>query len=67
MLTSTLIRFSFRQKNEMEKEFLKLQEAHEGQQALLQKLQVCSDKVNLTTISAISKVEKLTCRSESAP
>ncbi|XP_020611309.1 coiled-coil domain-containing protein 33-like [Orbicella faveolata] len=26
-------------KNEMEKEFLKLQEAHEGQQALLQKLQ----------------------------
>ena len=26
----------------MEKEFLKLQEAHEGQQALLQKLQVCS-------------------------
>ena len=25
----------------MEKEFLKLQEAHEGQQALLQKLQVC--------------------------
>ena len=28
------------QKNEMEKDFLKLQEAHEGQQALLQKLQV---------------------------
>ena len=27
------------QKNEMEKDFLKLQEAHEGQQALLQKLQ----------------------------
>lgn len=26
----------------MEKEFLKLQEAHEGQQALLQKLQVYS-------------------------
>ena len=28
------------QKNEMEKGYLKLQEAHEGQQALLQKLQV---------------------------
>ena len=28
------------QKNEMEKDFLKLQEAHERQQALLQKLQM---------------------------
>jgi len=37
-----LTRFAYQQKNEMEKEFLKLQEAHEGQQALLQKLQVCS-------------------------
>ena len=36
----------FFQKNETEKEFLKLQEAHEGQQALLQKLQVSALKSN---------------------
>lgn len=30
----------FPQKNETEKEYFKLQEAHEGQQALLQELQV---------------------------
>ena len=39
-----LTTFSFWQKNEMEKEFLKLQEAHEGQQALLQKLQVSAPR-----------------------
>lgn len=32
--------FFFPQKNDTEKEYVKLQEAHEGQQALLQKLQV---------------------------
>ena len=37
----------FLQKNEMEKEYMKLQEAHEGQQALLQKLQVRSFRKQL--------------------
>ena len=37
-----LTRFVNLPKNETVKEVLKLQEAHEGQQALLPKLQVCS-------------------------
>ncbi|EDO40023.1 predicted protein [Nematostella vectensis] len=45
------------QKNEKEKELIKLQEAHESQQILLQKLQTCA-KLDILVVIALFAVEK---------